>query len=896
MSLKKRMFLTLSAFFAGLCIVTWVTVSAVMGHSYAKIEKQSALDDLARIENALTLKRTLLGRFIMEYADWEEAYDFMAGKRDDSFITNYLQEIMYENDVNYFAYLNGKDVHLVEAIDTTNGLPKEPKYFVDLNSPTWSKFLAGIQNDTWQNGIINSNQGLAIYVVIPVASTIHDDYVGHLLGVRKIDAAFEAEINRITNNTSQIRGGTDLGIHPLDNYSGAEHKGDIDPYIDVSIKTNDRSVISRRETRNVSDKLIYTVQSNSPRTITISGQRTVMFAVTILIGFLSLTLIVLIRLFSVKFVQPIATLTRTIKKGGSNDHMKNLSVKARNDEIGILFREFDSLVKKNIEYTDELTLALDAAEAATRSKSEFLANMSHEIRTPMNGVLGIAELLRKTELTAKQQSFTDTILSSGSALLTIINDILDFSKIEAGKLDLDPSPFNLRDTVEDVATLLAVVAHEKGIELSVRYPQSIPENVLGDASRIRQCLTNLIGNAVKFTHEGNVVINVTGRETDVGMAFSIAVEDTGIGIPPAKLETIFDQFTQAEASTTRQYGGTGLGLAITKNIIDAMGGDMVVTSTLGEGSIFEIRIELPTIECIENSHSNGDDFKNLTVVICDDNDLSRVILEEMLAEWGALPVVFKSCHELLEALRASDKNMNLSPDAFILDYKMPEMNGVTLLESIREIGGHERTPAIVLSSLSDMVMAHDCTTLGATEVLTKPAKSKHLATTLASVLGTKLATELRPSKPITKISPVCANQGNSTNRKKILIVDDNEVNRMVVGHMIDQNRYETVFAVNGREAYQEAKAQAFDLILMDISMPEMDGIEATKALRSFEALSERNASVVVALTAHAFADDKDRFISDGFDDYLSKPVGQEALAKMIDKWVHGAGETHVAVN
>ena len=323
---------------------------------------------------------------------------------------------------------------------------------------------------------------------------------------------------------------------------------------------------------------------------------------------------------------------------------------------------------------------------------------------------------------------------------------------------------------------------------------------------------------------------------------------------------------------------------------------MVVTSTLGEGSIFEIRIELPTIESIESSHSNGDDFKNLTVVVVDDNDLSRAILEEMLAEWGANPIVFKGCHELLEALRVSDKNTNLSPDAFILDYKMPEMNGVTLLESIREIGGHERTPAIVLSSLSDMVMAHDCTTLGATEVLTKPAKSKHLATTLASVLGTKLATELRTSKPITKVSTVLTNQSNSADRKKILIVDDNEVNRMVVGHMIDQNRYETVFAVNGREAYQEAKAQAFDLILMDISMPEMDGIEATKALRSFEALSERDASVVVALTAHAFADDKDRFISDGFDDYLSKPVGQEALSKMIDKWVHGASETHVAVN
>lgn len=430
---------------------------------------------------------------------------------------------------------------------------------------------------------------------------------------------------------------------------------------------------------------------------------------------------------------------------------------------------------------ERLAEARTAAEAASRAKSEFLANMSHEIRTPMNGVLGMAELLQDTEPTEEQKVFIDTIHSSGSALVTIINDILDFSKIEAGKLELDPAPFNMRRTLEEVATLLSVTARDKGFELVLRQQEGMPVWLIGDVSRIRQAVINLVGNAIKFTHEGHVLIDVRGAFEGGAANVRICVEDTGIGIAPDKVDAVFDQFTQAESSTTRKYGGTGLGLAITRRLIEAMGGTISVESKLGEGSKFAIDLTLPVADAPAINP-----------------DLGRVKAQEQTA-----PSLEQAAHDG-GAVRAQARG---------------EEKGALPIGAVSRT---KRTGAKAVKTLS-----------------------------------------LKP---------------------KILIADDNEANRLVMRHMIDLNAFEAAFAENGKAAYAEARKSAYEIILMDISMPEMDGIETVKAIRDYERLNGLGGAFIIAMTGHAMPGDRERFLEAGMNDYIQKPVSRKSIDDALRKW------------
>jgi signal transduction histidine kinase/DNA-binding response OmpR family regulator len=600
-----------------------------------------------------------------------------------------------------------------------------------------------------------------------------------------------------------------------------------------------------------------------------------MIAVSVL---LMLVMVPLLWTFAGRLVRPLGLLANAMHDTAAkmrDGQPASPMAAVGGQEIKTVVHAFNAFVEARIQTEKELSQARDAAQAANASKSHFLANMSHEIRTPMNGILGMTELCLQTRMTAEQRSYLEMVATSANSLLAVINDILDFSKIEARKLSLDPHPFSLHSLIRQTTRTLSLRASEKALELVCDMHSNVPDQVVGDPLRLQQVITNLLGNAIKFTAQGEILLRVERTTPPPGVDgiwLAFAIRDTGIGISPDKQAIIFDVFTQADSSTVRRFGGSGLGLAISRNLVQMMGGDIQVSSQPGQGSTFSFGVNLqPATTPALSPHEVPRQLVGQTILVVDDNASSKSVLSQQLSAIGLHPVTADGAAQALHSPLLGQACCAL------IDVSMPDIDGYDLAAQIRQDPTAAHMPIVMMGALSEQISQEQLAPLGIQGFLVKPIDPHEMLAVLSTL------TCPTPGSATPALTTPAADGPVHTSPQRVLLAEDALINQTLVTILLTRMGYDISIANNGVEAVEAFANGAFDLILMDIQMPVMSGVEATEIIRSMEQAGGRRRTPIIAVTANALKGDRERYLACGMDGYVSKPIAVESLRAEIQR-------------
>jgi len=882
MSLRIKVLLVLVGVIAGSFVLGFAILKSRVYPAFDELQSRLAENERARVAQALETTAFYMDTMAQEYSQWDDTYAFIQGDHPtyigENLYTNYFHD--FKINILFFYDLQGK-LWWGDALDlaTNETLPLDGIFFEPL-TPSHT-LLAHDSAKSFVTGLIDTRMGPMVIISRPI---VHTDMTGPVMGSvifgRLLDAKKMDELHGQTQVDFRVTALHGDGLSLVDRAA----RDELESSGTVTARSESSDLVSYYTILpDIRGKPAFLLRVQTPRQIAALGTDALNGA----LFFLLFTGVLLVAVMWVFFrnlvVKPVATLREHILGiRESGDLTQRLSM-SRSDEIGDLAEQFDAMTGELEVAQQEMAEARDAALEVARLKSEFLATMSHEIRTPMNGVVGMTELLLGTTLDHQQKRFAEGIQYSADGLLTVINDVLDLSKLEAGRVEFESRDFELRALIEEVAFLFAASAQAKDLEVACEIPPDLDICCKGDPDRLRQILVNLMGNAIKFTNQGEIVISVEVVEERAAVRhMRFSVRDTGIGISEEDMRHIFDSFTQADASTTRQFGGTGLGLAISRKLVEFMGGSISVDSEQGRGSTFSFVISLERAEsAVTSTRDAPAAVRGVRVLVVDDNATNREILYHQLSAWEMHCTTVESGDAALAALWEAER-LGSPFGLAILDMNMPGMDGLELAHTIRS----DATIAdITLVMLSSVLLGGDAESrrkAGIQAHLVKPIRQSELFDILSTVLGNGKAWGVAAS------DATAGSDAESTGvaGARVLLVEDNPVNRDVALAMLEQLGCEAKVAENGREALQALERTRYDVVLMDCQMPVMDGYEATAQIRRGEEPEGSGSRIpIIALTANAVEGDREKCLAAGMDDYLSKPFKRVALEETLERWI-----------